>query len=134
MTVGQLLYHIGEGCGLGMKGFLTGDWGMPEGVDINQMSMEDILPPADRLPSISSVADARQKLADDQALTRKLLAEVTEERLTTELAPAPWDPTPMPMGPRLSQMIRHLDSHKTQLYYYLKLMGKPVNTKHLWGM
>jgi hypothetical protein len=24
--------------------------------------------------------------------------------------------------------------HAGQLFYYLKLQGKPVNTGHLWGM
>jgi hypothetical protein len=31
-------------------------------------------------------------------------------------------------------MIQHLAQHKGQLFYYLKLQGKPVNTAHLWGM
>jgi len=30
-------------------------------------------------------------------------------------------------------MIQHLDRHKVQLFYYLKLQGKPVNTADLWG-
>jgi hypothetical protein len=30
--------------------------------------------------------------------------------------------------------IHHLQQHKGQLFYYLKLQGKPVNTEHLWGM
>ncbi|MDE0394080.1 MAG: hypothetical protein OYK82_04805, partial [Gammaproteobacteria bacterium] len=29
-------------------------------------------------------------------------------------------------------MIWHLAQHKGQLFYYLKLQGKPVNTMHLW--
>jgi hypothetical protein len=28
----------------------------------------------------------------------------------------------------------HLAQHKGQLFYYLKLQGKPVNTTDLWGM
>jgi hypothetical protein len=31
-------------------------------------------------------------------------------------------------------MVQHLDSHKSQLFYYLKLMGRDVNTMNLWGM
>ncbi len=30
-------------------------------------------------------------------------------------------------------MIEHLKQHKGQLFYYLKLQGKPVNTSDLWG-
>ncbi len=33
MTVGQLLKHMTEACGLCCKGFVTGDWGLPEGMD-----------------------------------------------------------------------------------------------------
>lgn len=29
--------------------------------------------------------------------------------------------------------IHHLDRHKSQLFYYLKLQGQPVNTADLWG-
>jgi hypothetical protein len=31
-------------------------------------------------------------------------------------------------------MLAHLAQHKGQLFYYLKLMGRPVHTGHLWGM
>jgi hypothetical protein len=30
-------------------------------------------------------------------------------------------------------MVDHLASHKSQLFYYLKLMGRPVHTGSLWG-
>ena len=40
----------------------------------------------------------------------------------------------MRLGHRLLGMIGHLTQHKAQLFYYLKLQGKPVNTMHLWGM
>lgn len=48
--------------------------------------------------------------------------------------PAPWDPTAMPLGQRLLEMVGHLKNHKGQLFYYLKLQGLPVNTTHLYGM
>jgi hypothetical protein len=35
---------------------------------------------------------------------------------------------------RPKQMVDHLFCHKNQLFYYLKLMGKPVDTGSLWGM
>ena len=31
-------------------------------------------------------------------------------------------------------MVGHLANHKAQLFYYLKLLGKDVNTMHLYGM
>ena len=30
--------------------------------------------------------------------------------------------------------VDHLKEHKAQLFYYLKLQGKPVHTGNLWGM
>jgi uncharacterized damage-inducible protein DinB len=40
----------------------------------------------------------------------------------------------MILGHRLLSMVLHITQHKGQLFYYLKLMGKPVNTSDLWGM
>ena len=51
MTTGQLLKHISDACGAPMRGFVTGDWGMPEGMDINDLSPEDMLPPAEKTTS-----------------------------------------------------------------------------------
>ncbi len=62
-----------------------------------------------------------------------MLEKCSEEKLAGEAAPAPWDPTEMILGHRLLQMVEHLTCHKNQLFYYLKLQGKPVNTAHLWG-
>jgi hypothetical protein len=40
----------------------------------------------------------------------------------------------MILGRRLLQMVDHLKAHKGQLFYYLKLQGKPVNTHDYWGV
>jgi uncharacterized damage-inducible protein DinB len=133
MTMGQVLKHISEACGMGMKGFATGDWGMPDGMDMENMSMEEMIPPADKLPTLSSVAEARKLLAEDKQLAIDTLAACSEERLATEIATAPWDSMEMSLGNRMLQMVMHLMAHKSQLFYYLKLQGKPVNTHHLWG-
>ena len=37
MTVGQLLKHLSESCGAGCRGFITGDWGLPEGMDMKDL-------------------------------------------------------------------------------------------------
>jgi hypothetical protein len=47
---------------------------------------------------------------------------------------APWNPeSQVILGQRLLSMIAHLLQHKGQLFYSLKLMGRDVNTMHLWG-
>jgi uncharacterized damage-inducible protein DinB len=133
MTTGQLIKHVATCCGPTFKGFVTGDWGMA-GMDSPDMKPEDMLPPAEAMPTIDSVATARKELADDKQLTLAMLAEVSDEDLDQKPAPAPWDPRPMMLGQRLLAMVQHITQHKGQLFYYLKLQGKPVNSGDLWGM
>ena len=133
MTVGQLLHHLTDACGAPCKGFVTGDWGMPGGFDPSKLEPEEMLPPAEKLPTIDSVAEAKRLLVEDKNLALAMIAKAGEEGLTSRTASAPWDPQQMPLGRRLLQMIAHLAQHKAQLFYYLKLQGKPVNTSHLWA-
>ena len=133
MTTGQLLSHLTEACGMACRGFVTGDWGMPDGVDMSELTPEEMLPPAEKLPTISSVAEAKRLLAEDRKVALDMVKQSGEEDLAHKRAPAPWDPTEMILGHRLLQMVGHLGQHKAQLFYYLKLQGKPVNTGHLWG-
>lgn len=134
MTVGQLLHHITNACGSGVAGFVTGNWGMPEGFDPADMPADEMLRPADKLPTIKYLIKAQRMLAMDKELALEMLGRCSEERLNTEIAPAPWDKMEMVLGRRLLQMANHLEQHKGQLFYYLKLMGKPVNTSNLWGV
>jgi uncharacterized damage-inducible protein DinB len=133
MTTGQLLRHISDGCGAAFKGFVTGDWGMPADFDPAQMNPEDMLPPAEKMPAVTGVDEARKILAEDKKVAIEMLEKVSDDDLAKKPAPAPWDPSEMILGHRLLQMIDHLNQHKGQLFYYLKLQGKPVNTGHLWG-
>ena len=134
MTVGQLLHHITDACGACVRGFVTGDWGMPPDVDPNNMPPDVMLPPAEKMPSVSSVAEAKRLLAEDKKVAFEMLAECSEEKLDTEIARAPWDTMEMPLAQRMLEMANHLQQHKGQLFYYLKLQGKPVDTMHLWGV
>ena len=131
MTTGQLLRHLTDACGTAMRGFVTGDWGMPEE---GQVAAEEMLPAAEKLPTVGSVAETKALMAEDKRLALEMLARCSEERLASEIATAPWDPSELVLGYRLLQMVGHLDKHKGQLFYYLKLQGKAVHTGHLWGM
>src|SRR5512140_3260056 len=62
MTTGQLLKHISDACGAPTRGFVTGDWGLPPGADPSKMSPEDMMPPAEKLPALASVAETRALL------------------------------------------------------------------------
>ncbi len=130
MTIGQLLYHLTESCGACCKGFVTGDWGF----NPDEIPPEDTLPPAEKLPSVKSVTEAKALLKEDKKIALQMLELAGEERLDGELVEAPWDKTKVLLGQRLLDMVNHLQQHKGQLFYYLKLQGKPVNTNDLWGL
>jgi hypothetical protein len=134
MTTAQLLRHLSDCCSGSFKGITTGDWGMPDGVDINSLPPEEMLPPAEKLPAVASLTEAKKLLAEDRKGAVEILAGLSEEKLASAKAPVPWDPTEMILGHRLLQMVEHLKQHKGQLFYYLKLQGKPVHTGHLYGM
>lgn len=136
MATGQLLSHLTNACGLCCQGFVTGDWGMPEGLDLSDIPPEEMLPPAEKLPTVDSVAVARRLLTADMELALRMLAEAGEDRLENEMLRAPWDGPDCGdkhLGEHLLGMVQHLASHKSQLFYYLKLQGKDVNTHHLWS-
>jgi len=134
MTVGQLLKHCTSACGAGIQGFLTGDWGLPEGVRFEDLKPEEMLPPASALPAVGSVKEALQLLAEDRAIAMKHLVPANESRLFAEQCAAPWGGPTITLFQHLYNMIGHLGQHKGQMFYYLKLMGQDVNTGDLWGM
>jgi hypothetical protein len=134
MTTGQLLMHLTGACGACCKGFVTGDWGFPEGVDPSSLPPDQMLPPAEKLPAVKTVAEARKLLADDKKLALEMLRKAGESNLDSKMVKAPWDQTASQLGCQLLSMIGHLTMHKSQLFYYLKLQGKPVNTTHMFGM
>ncbi|MCK6459892.1 MAG: DinB family protein [Planctomycetes bacterium] len=129
MTTGQLLKHVETACGHCCKGFVTGDWGMPA-----DATAEDMLPSADKMPATKSVAETRKALAADKKLALQMVVEAGEKSLGGKKVAAPWDPTERLLGEQFLSMIGHLATHKAQLFYYLKLQGKPVHTGNLYGM
>ena len=134
MTVGQLLKHISQACGANCRGFATGDWGLPPGVKFEDLPPEQMLPSAESMPAVGSVVEAKQLLEADQALAVEMIEQAGESDLAHRKVSAPWNPgVELPLGQHFLRMIQHLDLHKAQLFYYLKLQGKPVNTADLWG-
>jgi len=133
MNVGQLLMHCCGACGPGIKGFARGDWGLPEGMSLEDIPPEEMLPPAEKMPSVESVDQALELLAKDKRLALDLIADLEETKLLTERSAAPWGGPEVTLFQHLHHMIGHLEQHKGQLFYYLKLLGKDVNTSNLWG-
>lgn len=134
MTVGQLMKHCASfGCGKAVQGFVKGDWGLPEGTKMDDLNAEDHVPPQTALPSVENVEEAYKLLEEDRKLTISCISDVNESDLLNKSLIAPWGGEELPLFQHLLQMIAHLNQHKGQLFYYLKLMGKNVNTKDLWG-
>lgn len=132
MTTGQLVGHMANACGMPCRGFVTGDWRAPEGIDESKVPEGAMLPPAEAMPTATSVEAVREALQADKQLAIELI-EQAADRMDDPTA-APWSPHEMPLGQQLLGMVNHLNNHKGQLFYYLKLQGKPVNTFHYYGM
>jgi hypothetical protein len=134
LTVAQLLRHISDACGAGCKSFVTGDWTLPDGTKFEDLPPQEMIPVAEMFPAIESVEEARALLLADAALARKMVAQAGEDSLSNRMVAAPWAPgVRCTLGWQLHQMILHLDKHKSQLFYYLKLQGAQVSTPDLWG-
>jgi DinB superfamily len=129
MTVGQLLMHCASfGCGKAVQGFVEGDWG----AEPEDPAERDHIPTAAALPSVASVRQALQLLAEDRRLAISGIVAAGEENLLGRQVAAPWGGPEGPLFQQLLRMIAHLVQHKGQLFYYLKLMGRDVTTRDLW--
>lgn len=134
MTMGQLLKHLTFGCGFGIRAFVTNDWTLPDGRKIEDIPAEEQMPTAEMLPTITSVDEARRLFAEDIKLAIEMIDKAGEEDLQLRAVTAPWSPkVKESLGWMVHEMIQHLHQHKGQLFYYLKLQGKPVSTPDLWG-
>ncbi|MFZ1978365.1 MAG: DinB family protein [Bacteroidota bacterium] len=134
MTIGQLLMHCANfGCGRAVRGFIEGDWGMPEEPESKDVSTAQHVPPATMLPSVDSVKQALELLANDRILTLRCIEKMDEAELLMRKITAPWGGPEASLFQHLLLMITHLAQHKGQLFYYLKLMGNNMNTNDLWN-
>lgn len=134
MSVGQLLMHCASfGCGKAIQGFVKGDWGLPEGSAIDGLTPEDHVPKVAALPTVVSVKQALELLAEDRILTLSCIETADDRSLLDRRIVAPWGGPEVSLFQHLLHMVAHLAQHKGQLFYYLKLMGKDVNTSDLWG-
>jgi len=125
MTIGQLCFHLSEATGKTLRGFITGDWGkLPE--------EGEMLPSAEKLPSCTK-QEALARLEEDRKLMHQMLDSLPAEEFDRRIVSAPWGGQ-KPLWYYCMSMVEHLTAHKMQLFQYLKLLGQPVNTMHLYGM
>lgn len=132
MNTGQLLKHLAAGCAVIFRGFITGDWGMTH-EQMKNMTPEEMLPPAEKMPTVDSVNAALEEMEKDKQMTLEYLSQASDKDLAEKPALAPWDESVLLLGHRLLHIVNHLNSHKMQLFYYLKLQGHDVNTSHLYN-
>lgn len=133
MTLGQVVQHCTTACGTGIKGFVSGDWGMPDGVNLEDLPPDQMIPPAENMPTAPRIDAALKELEEDRALCMKYLDEAGEQNLLTKKATPPWGGPEATLFQHCLHMIEHLAQHKGQLFYYLKMLDKNVSTEHLWG-
>ena len=134
MTVGQLMMHCASfGCGKAVQGFVTGEWPLSSEPEAENRKEIEHVPPATALPSVSSTCEALKLLAIDRELAISSVMQAGENPMLTRCLYAPWGGPEYTLFQHLLHMIDHLAQHKGQLFYYLKLMGKDVNTADLWG-
>jgi hypothetical protein len=133
MTTAQLLRHCTDACGKTIHGFVVEGWGIPPGTEPSQIPAEEMLPKAEDLPAVESIDEALRLLTEDRGLCLQVLEEVDEDRLLSERSSAPWGGPEVTLFQHCSGMIWHLGQHKGQLFYYLKLQGKDVDTMDLWS-
>jgi hypothetical protein len=130
MTMGQLLMHLGSfGCGKAVRGFVKGEWPGEARSD----DPETHVPSPAALPTVSSVREALELLLEDRRVTLSCIAAAGESNLSARRITAPWGGRELSLFQQLLEMLKHLAQHKGQLFYYLKLMGKTVDSRDLWG-
>ena len=135
MTVGQLLMHCASfGCGKPIQCFVKGDWDLPVDALPDYLDATKHVPRGVALPRVESVKQALELLSDDRRLTLRCISKVEENELLSKRLTAPWGGSELSLFQHLLLMIAHLAQHKGQLFYYLKLMGREVNTNDLWGV
>ena len=117
MTLGELLQHCTIACGWCCDAFLTGKWD----------------PPKSGFKPVKSAGEAIKLLDTDRKLALKCVDKAGEARLEEEIVQAPWG-TETTLGVQFLDMAQHLNIHKAQLFYYLKMLGKPVHTGNMWGL
>jgi uncharacterized damage-inducible protein DinB len=134
MTVGQLMMHCASfGCGKALQGFATGEWPFPSESEADDRESDEHVPPTTALPAVTSIRQALELLAIDRELAISSVTEAGETTMLTKRSVAPWGGPEFTLFQHLLHMVDHLAQHKGQLFYYLKLMGKDVNTADLWG-
>lgn len=128
MSIGQLLHHMGSGCGGSIKHVLEGKFPPTD------PSKPIIWTGESDFHECRTVQEALDRLDRDEATLKVVLTEMEPDDFRSRTIQPPWSPTPYKLWHYCLMMADHLSCHRMQLYQYLKLLDVPVDTTILYGL
>ena len=126
MTIAQVVKHVATSLGASLAMALSNNW--PE------ISEEEMLPPAEKMPKSNSAAEALKEIDEDWVLLKQEFEKITDGEFNGNKINVPWMPFPMTLLEYMMQAMEHLSNHRMQLFIWLKLSGEKLHTGHLYGM
>ena len=122
MNLGQVICHLTESLGEGIRSLATNQWPPMEEMEV-AMKLENI-------PSCG-VDEALKRLNKDKQTLREVLDGISEQDFAQKVVTVPWG-----MQGKMERMalsfLEHFTNHKMQLFTYLKLLDLPVDTNTLY--
>jgi len=113
-TLKELIEHIlGGEYGFAI-GVITGDWERKAKIDT------------------SSVEGMLKALEDNHQKTLKAIEPLSDDELASKDITTPWG-AKAKLGTMLFEASEHTAHHRTQLFWYLKLLDIPVDTGTIYG-
>jgi hypothetical protein len=122
MTLGQLLHHV-AGCPGAFVAAVNNAFPPPEA--FRKWVEED-------LKNTKTPEAAGRELSRGWDEAKVVLSGVSDGDFQARMVTVPWGP-PMPLWRTCLGMAEHWANHKYQLFFYLKLLGLPVNTMTLYA-
>jgi hypothetical protein len=122
MNLGQLLHHLST-CPGGLV--MAVNNAFPPSEAFQKFVQEDL-----KNTKTPEVAGRELSRGWDEA--KAALSRVSEADFQAKMVAVPWGP-PMPLWRTCLGMAEHWANHKYQLFFYLKLLGQPVNTMTLYA-
>jgi hypothetical protein len=122
MTLGRLICHLSLGVGDGIRLLHSGEWPSEEEM-LTGMKQAN-------LPTCG-VEEALGKLEADKKTLSDALAGISEQEFASKTVSVPWG-VQGKMEVLALSFLEHFTNHKMQLFFYLKLLGLPVNTQTLY--
>jgi len=122
MTLGQLLHHLAMCPGTFVA---AANNAFPPAEAFQKFVEED-------LKSTKAPDVAGRELSRGWDEARAALSRVGDADFLGKTVAVPWGP-PMPLWRTCLGMAEHWANHKYQLFFYLKLLGLPVNTMTLYA-